>query len=81
MLIPVRCFTCGLSLGHLAPVYEYIRTKRMAKKYGSSSQSTPLPSYSTSTAKGEMTDVLDSFKLKDCCRTRLSMAMIFYEHY
>ena len=34
MLVPIVCFTCGLPLGDVAPIYRIIRTKRMIKRFG-----------------------------------------------
>lgn len=83
MLTPVVCFTCGLPLGDIAPVYHHIRRKRMAARYGAPgapvapTQAAVDPSLSENT----MGDVLEALRVEGCCRTRLVTAMIFSEHY
>ena len=83
MLTPVVCFTCGYPLGDIAPVYNYIRKKRMAARYGSASSevspySAPLDPTLTDNI---MKDVLDDLNVAHCCRTRMISAMDLREHY
>jgi DNA-directed RNA polymerase subunit N (RpoN/RPB10) len=83
MLVPIVCLTCGLSLGDIAPIYHYIRRKRMAARSGEPG-GTPV---STQVAvdptllENIMEDVLDALQVTKCCRTRLVTAMVFSEHY
>lgn len=83
MLVPVVCFTCGTSLGDLAPIYHHIRRKRMAARYGSAG-ATVAPTQAAvdpSLQENIMKDVLEALRVTKCCRTRLVTAMIFSEHY
>lgn len=82
MLTPITCFTCGLPLGDIAPVYTYIRQKRMAERYGKPGSSAPTQmAIDPSLTENIMGDVLDALKVTKCCRTHLVTAMIFSEHY
>lgn len=86
MLTPIVCFTCGCSLGDIAPIYNIIRIKRMTKHYGKSDfrDETTAPSQvamDPDLTENIMGDVLDALKVTKCCRTRLITAMILSEHY
>lgn len=82
MLTPVVCFTCGLSLGDLAAIYNRIRAKRMAARYGAGEVAPTQASLDPSTTtESVMGDVLDALRLTKCCRTRMVTAMQFSEHY
>ena len=83
MLVPIRCFTCGLSLGDLAPIYTFIRQKRMVALYGHP-DATTAPTQAAvdpNQTKNIMGDVLEAFGVTKCCRTHLVTAMIFTEYY
>jgi DNA-directed RNA polymerase subunit N (RpoN/RPB10) len=92
MLVPIVCFTCGMSLGDIAPIYQSIRRKRMGRRYGhlaelNASQTRAGRAAPTQAAvdpslsENVMGDVLDALRVTKCCRTRLVTAMIFSEHY
>jgi len=83
MLAPIVCFTCGLSVGDLAPIYHFIRQKRMAARYGQPGAATAPTQAAVDPTLLEniMGDVLDALRLTKCCRTRLVTATIFSEHY
>lgn len=83
MLVPIVCFTCGLSLGDISPIYQYIRRKRMAARYGEPGSATAPTQVAVDPALLEniMEDVLDALRVTKCCRTRLVTAMLFPEHY
>jgi DNA-directed RNA polymerase subunit N (RpoN/RPB10) len=83
MLTPIVCFTCGLPLGDVAPVYHSIRRKRMMEKYGKE-DSTTAPTFAsieTKEQKNMMKDVLDALGVDKCCRTHLVTAQLFTEQY
>jgi len=82
MLTPMVCFTCGFSLGDIAPVYHFIRQNRMATHLHGKNASAPTRvAVDPSLTKNIMGDVLDALGVEDCCRTRLVTAMIFSDHY
>lgn len=83
MLTPVRCFTCGSSLGDLAPIYHLIRARRMAERYGAPGKGVaPTRAASDPTLTGNlMGDVLDALHVEGCCRTRLVTATLLAEVY
>lgn len=82
MLIPIVCFTCGSSLGDLAPIYHYIRRRRMAKRFGElDSLVAPIQAAVDPTlTENMMGDVLEALRITRCCRTRTVTAMIFNDH-
>lgn len=83
MLTPIVCFTCGMSIGDKAPIYHYIRRKRMAERYGHPGAATAptQAAVDPSLTENVMEDILDALQVTKCCRPRLVTAMIFSEHY
>jgi DNA-directed RNA polymerase subunit N (RpoN/RPB10) len=83
MLVPIVCLTCGLSLGDVAFVYNYIRRKRMLARYGAAGGPVAPPHAATDPTLQEsvMSDVLEALGVTKCCRTRLVTAMRFEDHY
>ena len=83
MLVPIVCFTCGCSLGDIAPIYHAVRRKRMAARFGQPGGPTAPTQAAVDPTLTEniMADVLDALRVTKCCRTRLVTAMIFSEHY
>lgn len=83
MLVPIACFSCGLSLGDIAPIYHYIRRRRMAARYGEpGSEVAPTQAgIDPSVTENIMGDVLDALGVTKCCRTHLVTAVIFSDHY
>lgn len=83
MLVPIVCFTCGLSLGDLAPIYRLARAKRMEARYGTDeSRVAPAQAALDPTQEDNMmVDVLDALRLTKCCRTRMTSAMDFRDYY
>ena len=83
MLVPIVCFTCGDSLGDIAPIYSAVRKARMAEKYGRPGGPTAPTQAAVDPTLTEnmMKDVLDALRVTKCCRTRLVTAMILSEHY
>ena len=83
MLTPIVCFSCGLPLGDLAFIYQYILAKRMTALYGT--EDSPVAPASAPLDQGQrdnlMADVLDALRLTSCCRTRLCTAMDFRAYY
>jgi len=72
MIIPVKCFTCGMVLADKYRYYQAeVRRRKLAKKIGTDSNNIDKVLYLTKayhekTAEGE---VLDDLKLrKMCCR-------------
>ncbi|GFR88963.1 hypothetical protein ElyMa_002531400 [Elysia marginata] len=83
MLPPIVCFTCGLSISDIAPLYHAVRRKRMAARFakvGAPTVPTQAAVDSTLT-ENIMKDVLDALRVTNCCRTRLVSAMTYSEHY
>jgi DNA-directed RNA polymerase subunit N (RpoN/RPB10) len=85
MLVPIVCFTCGVSLGDLAPIYNHIRRKRMIQRYGDPNngpRTAPTQAaVDPSLQENLMGDVLDALRIQKCCRTHMVTAMLFTEHY
>jgi DNA-directed RNA polymerase subunit N (RpoN/RPB10) len=83
MLVPIVCFTCGCSLGDIAPIYHAVRRKRMAARFGTVGAPTAPTQAAVDPTLTEniMGDVLDALRVTKCCRTRLVTAMVFSEHY
>ena len=83
MLTPILCFTCGMPLGDVAPVYHHIRAKRMVAKYGSVGTRVAPTQAAVDPTQVEnlMSDILDALKVSKCCRVRLITAMLFCEYY
>ena len=84
MLPPVCCFSCGYSLGDIAPIYNYIRQMRMEKKYGQPG-SLNIPGRSgldPTVDENIMADVLAALNVTaSCCKIHLVTAMNFTEIY
>ncbi len=86
MLPPVVCFTCGLPLGDLAPIYRLILEKRMGARYGDSGGDAPgvappMAPLDPDQTENLMADVLTALRLKQCCRTRMVCAVDFRRYY
>lgn len=83
MLTPIVCFSCGMSLGDLAPIYRLILAKRMAAEYGDPNSRVAPTSASMDHGRvgNLMADVLADLRLTDCCRTRMITAMDFRTYY
>ncbi len=88
MLVPVVCWTCGKSLGDIAPIYNICRRNRMLARYGAEALADPpriLPSMALTLdveqQKNMLEDVLDALKVHGCCRTHLVTAMDFRTFY
>ena len=82
MLVPPTCFTCGIALGDLASVYEYIAAERMAALHGGAeSKVTPPFAVHGSNYSSNMEDVLVALNLTSCCRAHMMSAMDFRAHY
>lgn len=81
MLTPVVCFTCGCSLGDIAPLYHAVRRARMAARYGPGATSPAQAATDPTLTENVMGDVLEALRVSKCCRTRLVTAMIFSDHY
>ena len=83
MLTPIVCFSCGCSLGDIAPIYHIVRQMRMGPRFAKAPASTTPAQAGVDPTLTEniMGDVLDALRVTKCCRTRLVTAMIFSEHY
>jgi DNA-directed RNA polymerase subunit N (RpoN/RPB10) len=72
MIIPVKCFTCGMVLANKYRYYqEEVRKKKMAKKINGESIDVDKVLYLTKefvekTPEGEVLDILNMKKM--CCR-------------
>ena len=80
MLIPVVCFTCGLPIGDVGPLWKHMHAARVSAILGNR--------HTVSTQAGvdaglqvDCRDILDKLRIrKDCCRTHLISAMQFPHH-
>jgi DNA-directed RNA polymerase subunit N (RpoN/RPB10) len=81
MLTPIRCFTCGLSLGDIAPIYRRIRQKRMAEKFAAGQVAPTQAAMSAGLTENTMGDILEALGVQGCCRTHLVTAMDFRDNY
>ena len=87
MLIPVRCFTCGDSLGEKAALFRLIRARRAASAAGEEAGAPPPRAVyaglgpSGRGPPGDLGDVLDALGVHGCCRTHLITAQDFRDHY
>lgn len=84
MLVPPVCFTCGVSLGDLAPIYRLVLEKRMRSRYGDDAEESVAPTMiaqDPSRRENLMADVLDALRLQQCCRTHMVTAMDFRKYY
>lgn len=82
MLAPIVCFTCGCSLGDIAPIYNAVRRKRMAARFGTPGGAT-MPTRAAvdqTLTENIMGDVLDALRVTKCCRTHLVTTMIYSDH-
>jgi DNA-directed RNA polymerase subunit N len=72
MIIPIRCFTCGMVIADKYRYYlEQVRQKKLAAKLGNDSMDVDKVLYLTKefkekTAEGEVLDELNMKKM--CCR-------------
>lgn len=75
MIIPVKCFTCGMVIGDKYRFYvQEVRKKKMTKKMGEELMDVDKVLYLTKdfhekTAEGEVLDELGLVKM--CCRRHL----------
>lgn len=81
MLTPIRCQTCGLSLGDIAPIYQWIRRKRVRAYYAEKGIAPTRTAIDRTLTENIMGDVLDALQVGGCCRTHLVTAMLFTDHY
>jgi DNA-directed RNA polymerase subunit N (RpoN/RPB10) len=81
MLPPVLCFTCGKSLGDIAPFYHYIRRTRVQRHYDelgvAPTRRIPAPGVEIPL----MADVLDALRVTECCKTHLVTTLVFTDYY
>jgi len=81
MITPVTCFTCGLSLGDLDPIYQGIRRKRVKAFLEKEGVAPTKSTVDWALTEDLMSDVLVALKVGDCCKTHLVTAMNLTDHY
>lgn len=81
MLIPVVCFSCGTSIGHVAEVFRVLREQRVRGDLATA-RVAPEMSAIRLDADLDLSDVFDKLRIsQDCCRTHLNTAMVMSDHY
>ncbi|HVE13098.1 MAG TPA: hypothetical protein VNI01_06870 [Elusimicrobiota bacterium] len=83
MLTPVTGFTCGLSVGDLAPLYRHLRALmvgRALEARGTLVEFAPVDP-GLQLDSGAICEALGVGPDRDCCRKTLSTAMVFSDVY
>lgn len=81
MHVPIRCITCGLSVGHVDDLFRYERTRRV-KDTLKGRNTLPTLAAIDAGLQIDCSDILDRLGVvHDCCRTTLISAMVFSDYY
>lgn len=81
MLVPVRCFTCGCSVGHAAPVYALARRRLVEAKLAERGTA-PSQAMVDTGLELECGEILNRLAIVSlCCRKTLITAMNFQDYY
>lgn len=81
MLVPVRCFTCGCSVGHVSAVYALARRRLVEAKLAERGTA-PSQSMVDTGLQIECGEILDRLAIVHlCCRKTLIAAMNFQDYY
>lgn len=81
MLVPIRCITCGLSIGDVAAIYRSIRFKRVRALLKDRAV-IPTQAMIDASLQIDMGDVLTKLGItEDHCRRALTSAMKFQDYY
>lgn len=81
MLVPVRCFTCGCSIGHVSAVFAHARQKMVKAKLGAR-DTIPMQAAVDAGLQLACGEILDRLAIThDCCRKTLVTSMCFQDYY
>lgn len=81
MLTPTVCFTCGLPVGDVEDIFRKLRAERV-REVLKERDTTVTQAAVDAGLQIDCTDILDDLGIEeDCCRTRLTTAMVFGDYY
>lgn len=81
MLTPIRCITCGSSIGDIAPFFQILKSRKIEAAL-TERDTNPNMAIVDAGLQVECKDILESLGVKyDCCRMHLISTMQFNDYY
>lgn len=81
MLVPVCCFSCCASLGHVAELFRVLRRAQVERKLEEKNTAPEMAAVNPEVF-ADCRDIFEALQVRpDCCRAHLSTSMDLREYY